>query len=132
MSNLQSNKNWQINLYNCLTQKIFALSCDLKYFFFLSWDFTFREMVCSVSLESVKCKKVKSVTQNYKDVGVKTTATRILLFTGTSCDVHRHIKRPQTITVSDMLRDKFFIDLYLWKLRLGAQSLILNGMQEFN
>ena len=51
------------------------------------------------------------MTQDYKIVGVETTATQ-------SSSIHRYIKyiyvkRPQTIPASDMLSDKFFIDLYL-------------------
>lgn len=51
------------------------------------------------------------MTQDYKIVGVETTATL-------SFPIHRYImyiyvKRLQTMPTSDMLSDKFFIGLYL-------------------
>lgn len=57
--------------------------------------------------------KVKTMTQDYKIIEAETATQRT--------SSHRHIKyiytkRPWTIPFSDMLSNKFFIDLYLWKL----------------
>lgn len=56
---------------------------------------------------------MKCMTQDYEGVSVKTTVIQSSSIHRYITYMHRYIKRLQTMSISDMLSDKFFIDLYL-------------------
>lgn len=93
------------------TENIFAFTY-LKITFFLILRFHLQRNVMQCLIR-VKCIKIKSMTQDYKDVEVETTATQSYSIHRYITYLPRYIKRPQNMPASDMLSDKFFIDLYL-------------------